>query len=305
MIDLEDDSEEEGGAPAWMATFADLMSLLVCFFVLLLSFSEMDLEKYRMIAGSLREAFGVQSRIEAQAIPKGTSVIAKEFSPGTPRPTPIPEIRQQTTNDSRHSLKVGSATDDISDRDANRDIPEAVLREKLEELMSKSAEAALLSELLKNGLADGKIDIEASMNQITVRIREQGSFASGQAILNPELLPLVEKLRDALTQIAGTISIEGHTDDVPITSPVFESNWDLSAARALSVARELLRDDVLDESRFMVVGRADTRPLRANDSPENRAVNRRVEIVVRTEPHSANEFLPRIESTALDEFGDG
>ena len=170
--------------------------------------------------------------------------------------------------------------------------------------MSKSAEAGLLSELLQGGLAEGKIDIEASMNQITVRIREQGSFASGEAVLNPQLLPLVAKLRGALTQIAGTISVEGHTDDVPIMSPLFESNWDLSAARALSVARELMRDNVLDESRFMVVGRADTRPLRPNDSRENRAVNRRVEIVVRTEPHTTDEFLPRIDSSALDEIGD-
>ena len=87
MIDFEDQEEEQQGAPAWMATFADLMSLLMCFFVLLLSFSEMDVEKYKQIAGSMKLAFGVQNRVKVDDIPKGTSVIAQEFSPGKPEPT--------------------------------------------------------------------------------------------------------------------------------------------------------------------------------------------------------------------------
>ena len=70
------------GLPAWMGTFADLMSLLMCFFVLLLSFSEMDVLKFKQIAGSMKFAFGVQNKIEVKDIPKGTSVIAQEFRPG-------------------------------------------------------------------------------------------------------------------------------------------------------------------------------------------------------------------------------
>jgi chemotaxis protein MotB len=128
---------------------------------------------------------------------------------------------------------------------------------------------------------EGKIDIESGNNQVVIRIRERGSFASGQAILDPSLLPLVSQLRYALQEIAGTISVEGHTDNVPIKSPAFDSNWNLSASRALSVARELMSGGELDESRFVVVGHADTRPLRPNDSAESRAANRRVEIVVR------------------------
>ncbi len=101
------------GAPAWLATFADLMSLLMCFFVLLLSFSEMDVLKFKQIAGSMKYAFGVQNMIEVKDIPKGTSVIAQEFSPGKPEPTPIEVIRQNTIDMTEVKL-------DFQDGDAAR-----------------------------------------------------------------------------------------------------------------------------------------------------------------------------------------
>jgi flagellar motor protein MotB len=96
------------GLPAWLATFADLMSLLMCFFVLLLSFSEMDVLKFKQLAGSMREAFGVQNQIKVEDIPKGTSVIAQEFSPGRPEPTPLNEVRQMTINSDLNTLDVRS-----------------------------------------------------------------------------------------------------------------------------------------------------------------------------------------------------
>ena len=94
-----------GGAPAWVMTFADLMSLLMCFFVLLLSFSEMDLLKFKQIAGSMKAAFGVQRQIEAKETPKGTSIIAREFTPGRPTPTLVKEIRQNTIDESKQTLE--------------------------------------------------------------------------------------------------------------------------------------------------------------------------------------------------------
>ncbi|MBK6279228.1 MAG: hypothetical protein IPF57_14350 [Gammaproteobacteria bacterium] len=94
------DEEEQRGSteiaiPKWLPTFADMMTLLMCFFVLLLTFAEMDIKRYEQIAGSMSEAFGVQRRIVAESVPMGTSVIALEFSPGVPRPTPISERYQQ------------------------------------------------------------------------------------------------------------------------------------------------------------------------------------------------------------------
>ena len=89
------------------------------------------------------------------------------------------------------------------------------------------------------------------------------------------------KIRAAISDVEGNIAIEGHTDNIPITTLQFRSNWDLSASRALSVAHELLKFDELEDSRFLVVGHADIKPYLDNDTPENRAANRRVEIIIR------------------------
>ena len=104
MSEQAEECKCEPGAPAWMGTFADLMSLLMCFFVLLLSFSEIDLQKYKQVAGSMAFAFGVQREIKAEEIPKGTSIVAQEFSPGKPQPTPVNEVRQKTTEEFKQNL---------------------------------------------------------------------------------------------------------------------------------------------------------------------------------------------------------
>lgn len=289
MIDFEEDHDNDEGAPAWMATFADLMSLLVCFFVLLLSFSEMDVIKYKQIAGSLKAAFGVQTKIEAQSIPKGTSVIAREFSPGTPQPIPVEQISQRTTELPAPSLKVGDSAQNGDRSRQNETTPTELSNEQLRELLSHEEGVSKLQQVLRQGVVDGKIDVESRRNEITIRIRENGSFPSASATLSPQFIPVIQQLRTALTQIEGVISVEGHTDNVPISMSAFKSNWELSAARALSVANALMADGELDESRFMVVGHADTRPYRPNDSAENRAHNRRVEVVIRQGEEQASD----------------
>ncbi len=126
---MSDDSEEHecppcpAGLPAWLATFGDLMSLLMCFFVLLLSFSEMDVLKFKQLAGSMREAFGVQNQIKVEDIPKGTSIIAQEFSPGRPEPTPLNEVRQMTVNNDMNTLDIRSkeGESDSPDKEAGED----------------------------------------------------------------------------------------------------------------------------------------------------------------------------------------
>jgi len=131
------------GLPAWMGTFADLMSLLMCFFVLLLSFSEMDVLKFKQIAGSMKYAFGVQSLLEVKDIPKGTSVIAQEFTPGRPDPTPIEVIMQQT-------IEITKAQLDFQEGDSSRvggqenmkerkvSVPEEVVSEAVSESQSET-----------------------------------------------------------------------------------------------------------------------------------------------------------------------
>ncbi len=103
------------GLPAYMGTFADLMALLMCFFVLLLSFAEMDVLKFKQIAGSMKNAFGVQSQVHVRDIPKGTSIIAKEFSPGKPQPTVIEAVMQQTIDITKETLEFDEPDEDEPD----------------------------------------------------------------------------------------------------------------------------------------------------------------------------------------------
>jgi len=270
-----DEDDAPRGTPAWMATFADLMSLLMCFFVLLLSFSEMDVEKFKQIAGSMSMAFGVQNQVNLDDIPKGTSVIATEFSPGKTTDTPIETIQQVTDQNFDNTLEVTRSELDDGEM-------EELLEAKIEELLAETErDAEILREELKDEIETGKIDVESEGRVIIVRIRERGSFPSGSARLAAEFIPSVNRIRNVLGDIRGTISIEGHTDDVPLRGGRFESNWGLSASRALSVTHQLIDSGSLDEERLMVSGFSDTRPFTANDTPEGRAMNRRVEILIR------------------------
>ena len=289
-----------------MATFADLMSLLMCFFVLLLSFSEMDVQKYKQVAGSMSDAFGVQNEYAATAIPMGTSIIAQEFSAGRPQPTPDNVVQQQTVQNTEMSLQTGQSDrgeDSGSPRSevAEAEIAQQLLLEKLAELKAQTeADAERLEEVLRTEMQDNLIDIESGFRSITVRIREKGSFQSGSANLNIDFVPVMSKLRSALSTINGRIAVEGHTDDIPIFTAEFPSNWHLSSSRALSVAHELLRDGSISDDRFMVIGYADTKPFGENSSEDSRAKNRRVEIVI----HQEMDDDISAELRELEEVGD-
>lgn len=172
------------GLPAYMATFADLMALLICFFVLLLSFAEMDALKYKMVVKSLDRAFGVQREVPANEIPKGASIIAQEFSPGEPRPTPLKEVRQDTIDDTRDALKVKMDAEDVAKQQAKK----------------IAQEAKEFKEALEKEITEGLIDIETQLNRIVIRIREKGSFPSGDARLNKDFVPILGKIRTVLAK---------------------------------------------------------------------------------------------------------
>ncbi len=375
--------EEGGGAPAWVMTFADLMSLLMCFFVLLLSFAEMDLQKFKQIAGSMKMAFGVQRDIKVKQPPKGTSVIAREFSPGRPTPTPMIEIRQNTIDENKQTLEF---TDAITDRknadstqdgeqndgsetapvqkhsedhpssedllesgqdgqlkelaDMAREMQDEVrqLGEKIEiklpgentgldqiaklaagiedqaaELMQADkdadkgespdkdkdkdkdkhpdvaqepdneetqADARKLLQALAPEIRKGMVSVETQGNRIVLRIKEKGSFPSGSSELKGDFMPVISKLRDSLETIEGKVVVAGHTDNVPIKTRRFRSNWELSSSRAVTVVHELLQNSGLELKRFAVEGHGEAHPIVPNDTPENRALNRRVELTI-------------------------
>lgn len=282
------------GLPAYMGTFADLMSLLMCFFVLLLSFSEMDVQKFKQIAGSMAFAFGVQNKIEVKDIPKGTSVIAMEFRPGRPDPTPIDTIQQQTMDMTQQTLefqagqedsqggrqeqredKTGGASDSTDDSSSTpTEAQTAQMQEQTNDMLKKIAEQ------MQEQIQDGAIELESLGQQIIIRVRENGSFPSGSTFLQPRFKPIIQQIGAILKDIPGEITVTGHTDSDQVSDELNSNNWELSAKRAVSVAVEMLQGTGLDKSRLVVVGHADTRPLVPNNTDDNRRRNRRVEISI-------------------------
>lgn len=257
--------EEKPGIPAWVVTFADLMSLLLCFFVLLLSFSEIDAQKFKQIAGELSAAFGVQRDVPAVEMPMGTSIIFDNFSSAPAEPTVINEIKQTTTDQKPKVDTLRGAVDSAAT---------AAEQQKIQEQLEQ------LRKVLKPALSDGRINVTQEQHRIVIRVEEKGSFPSGSAKLTWEFENLLLEMAEVLASIPGELTIEGHTDDVPIRTDRFYSNWDLSAARAASVANALLASGAVEPNRLAVKGLADTAARVDNDSAENRAKNRRVEIII-------------------------
>ncbi len=279
------------GLPAWMGTFADLMSLLMCFFVLLLAFSEMDVLKFKQIAGSMKFAFGVQNKIEVKDIPKGTSVIAMEFRPGRPDPTPIDTIQQQTIDMTQQMLEFQAGDEDSAggrqkqrgtqrggqsqqtSTDQSASTQQAANQEQVAEMMKKVAQQ------LQKQILDGSIEMESLGQQITIRIRENGSFSAGSAFLQPQFRPVIRQIGEILAVMPGQIEVSGHSDKQQISNELYSSNWDLSAQRAVVVAEALRSAPGFDEARMSVVGKASNEPLIEDpQTPEELASNRRVEI---------------------------
>jgi len=315
------------GVPAWVMTFADLMTLLMCFFVLLLSFSEMDAAKYKQVAGSMKFAFGVQREIKVMESPKGVSIIAQEFTPGKPSPTLEKVLRQQTTDENRQYLEMLDPRDaakldklggiDAVLRDAtaggagdggeaagtgtanaqgagegagegNAEAAAATRDAARERVLSARQaariQAALLSIALEEEIDEGLLEIETQDEGVLVRVREQGSFPSGSADLAHTFLPVLDKVAAALISEHSRLVVSGHSDDRPIATGRYPSNWLLSAARATSVVQALASSALVDERRMEVRAHAETLPVASNRDASGRARNRRVEIFIGTPP---------------------
>ncbi|MDO6497634.1 flagellar motor protein MotB [Photobacterium sanguinicancri] len=289
------------GLPPWMGTFADLMSLLMCFFVLLLSFSEMDVLKFKQIAGSMKFAFGVQNMLEVKDIPKGTSVIAQEFRPGRPEPTPIEVIMQQTIDMTQRSLDFHEGESDRAGgtkRDAGKLTGGQTAEKSTQDSQSSESEESpsqaqlleMLQQALDREIDEGAIEVENFGQQVVIRIKEKGAFPAGSAFLQPKFRPLVRQVADLVRDIPGVIRVSGHTDNQKLDSELYRSNWDLSAQRAVSIAQEMEKVEGFDHKRLRVVGLADTAPLNKNKTEEERRANRRVEIsIMQGKPHYSED----------------
>ncbi|MGR9115201.1 MAG: flagellar motor protein MotB [Gammaproteobacteria bacterium] len=274
------------GAPMWLATFADLMSLLMCFFVLLLSFATMDAIKFKKMADSMKNAFGVQKDVPVYDIPLGTSIIAQHFSPAPTEPTPLDEVKQTTL---QRSDKLAEKIDETDMESVKKKLRE-------EKLMEIEDRADKIRESLKVEIAEGLVSVDTVNLKIIIRINEQGSFPSGSAVLKAGFEPVMKKITASVNESPGKVHVAGHSDDIPIATQMYRSNWELSASRAVTVSHFMFEEPGTDPGRFVIEGYADTKPLVPNTSTVNRAKNRRVEIVlVQDEPNSAPEELNKTE----------
>jgi chemotaxis protein MotB len=244
-----------------MSTFADMVTLLMAFFVLLLAFSEMDVVKYQAISGSMKRALGVKAESMDITLPDGTPA------------------------------------DNAQIRGARLPRPDDPLGSPEQQDFKKDTQ--LVEKHLEEEIRQHKIEVKSWPDKMLLRLPESETFNSGSAAVDRDFLPALRKIRAILTQVDGSIAVAGHTDDHPISTSRFPSNWELSSGRASSVVRVLLEpvtpaelktfefevpEDIesiaIDPLRVVVQGYAHTRPLGPNDTPENRAKNRRVDIIL-------------------------
>lgn len=242
--------------PAWIVTFADLATLLLTFFILLLSFAEMDVEKYRAMANSMAVAFG-SSNVVADGV--GGSPLTLIESDTVSLPAPSDSMANEP-----------EFIDDRTEGIATTGVPAGIV-----DLATR-----LISEL-ESEVASEALSVNYDEKQVVIRFSEEATFRSGDAAIKPDMLPIIDRVVGVLQSCGGDVLVSGHTDDRPIASSRYRSNWDLSAARAVSVVHELVLNRQVPAERVVAAGRAETNPLVPNDSQENRARNRRVEIVIR------------------------
>ncbi len=249
------------GSPAWMATFSDLMNLLLCFFVLLFSMSTVDAQKFEIIAASFSQTFSV---FHAGSTAIGDGVLVSNG------------VSQLNELDD-YVNSMGKAPADAEEKiDSLEEMAESLDAEKLkksEELAEKIEEAMDEQQLGKD------VDMEVTSQYVQLTLKGALLFDSGSDQLREEAEPIVSKLGQILERYAeSTIEIEGHTDNVPIHSARFANNNELSSARALCVFDYFVANTSLRPEMIKHSGRGEYVPIADNSTPEGRAKNRRVEI---------------------------
>jgi chemotaxis protein MotB len=227
-----------GGAPGWMITYSDLMSLLLTFFILLYSMSNIDAAKFKSISQSLQ---GVLSGLGY------THIIETPDNP----PTLSDEILDLDDSSNMNNIKEGIL----------------LMHERVSDYVSQE------------GL-DAKVTVRMNKRGVFVDINEAILFDPGSAKIKESGIQVLKKLEGLINDFENELVIEGHTDDVPMRTALYPSNWELSTARAVSVLRYLSEVEGVDPKRLSAVGCGEYRPMVPNNSVENRSINRRVNILI-------------------------
>ena len=246
----------------WLVSYADFITLLFAFFVVMFASSQTDKAKAKQVSDSVKEAIeqgGIKATVKE--VLGGT---VDEHGQGNAQmrgPGGIQKMQKPTRG---HDEGV-----------------EAVLV-KPEKLVAAELVPSMkfLEKELQSAIQAGKVELHLEPRGLVISLRQAAFFTSGDDTIAPETYPTVRKIADVIQKLPNAVRLEGHTDSIPIHSLRFDSNWDLSAKRAIAMMKLLTRNFGLPEDRFAIGGYADTAPVDSNDTPEGRAHNRRVDIVI-------------------------
>jgi chemotaxis protein MotB len=262
----------EGGGERWLITYSDLITLLMVMFIILYSTANTDLEKFKALAESMAQGFGATSSAgatsgESSGTEHGDSAVF-DTSGGGEKPLQLfPE--NQTPIAIFEFAKMLEGAGEAAGKGGG-------LKQKLEQLVQEAAQAAA-GELKGMG---AKVEVTYNERGIMITIfPDQILFDSGSAHLKPGFKAILNELAPQLARLPNAIEVDGHTDNIPISTAAFPSNWELSAARGGAVIR-YLESIGLPAARLSAAGYADTRPVDSNATREGRARNRRVELLV-------------------------
>ncbi len=237
---IEDEAEE--GLPGWIATFADLVTLLMCFFVLLFAMSTIQEETFKELIQSLKSALGVQQVPET----------------GTREGLVMPTEKAQNKNETENERAMDEAG--------------GMVQKEVEDIVSDVKELVMFNKL------GGNVKVEENEDGAVITISDALLFGPGDSAMHESGQPVMAKIAKVLAQFAYPITVAGHTDNMPISTAKYPSNWELSAVRACDVVRFLITQGV-DPGLLSAEGHGEYTPIANNKTAKGRSKNRRVEIV--------------------------
>lgn len=257
------------GSPAWMATFGDLMNLLLCFFVLLFSMSKIDAEEFQKVAASFTNQVSI---FNAGSTAIGDGLL---ISQGVSQLNELSEF----INSTGRTAEDAADTESLDEAQTAADTESLVEQMEQQRIERSEQLAEQIEEAVDESNLTGQIDVQFTSQYVQLTLNGAILFDSGQAQLKQEVLPILSNVAVILERYAAnTIEIEGHTDNVPISNSRYANNNELSSARALSVFDYFVDNTNLDPANIKTSGRGEYVPVADNSTPEGRAANRRVEI---------------------------
>ena len=248
--------EKQPSHERWLVSYADFITLLFAVFVTLFAMSQTDKRKVEQVIASLRESFGYSK----------TSVANKANIMDSTDLRAIPSLKPEAVN-------MGPVQPQLRFDKTGKGQKHA------DENDFKGVKTSLEAYLLKHGLQD-KVKMDIERRGLVISLKEAGLFDSGSAYIKISSYPLLAKIAESLVQYDNHVRVEGHTDNVPINSQAFKSNWELSTARATNIVHHLINYYRFDPGLISATGYGEYRPVTDNGTEEGRAKNRRVNIVI-------------------------